>query len=97
MTLNRRIRPADPSEGPFLTELTVRSKAHWGYGEAFMTTAARELEFHAEKFHALNWTTPEWGSAACFASMPARLNYTTCLWIRSILGMGTEKGSGFLL
>ena len=50
MTPNRRIRPAEPSEGPFLTELTIRSKAHWGYSEAFMTAATPELEFRAEKF-----------------------------------------------
>jgi len=49
VTLNRRIRPAEPSEGPFLTELTIRSKAHWGYSEAFMKAATPELEFLAEK------------------------------------------------
>jgi len=50
MILNQRIRPADPSEGSFLTELTIRSKAHWGYSEAFMVLATPELEFRPEKF-----------------------------------------------
>ena len=50
MTLNRRIRSADPSEAPFLTQLTIRSKAHWGYSEHFMTVATPELEFRVEKF-----------------------------------------------
>jgi GNAT superfamily N-acetyltransferase len=50
MILNQQMRPADPSEAPFLSELTIRSKAHWGYGEAFMTAARPALEFRAEKF-----------------------------------------------
>ena len=50
MTLNRRIRRADPSEAPFLTQLTIRSKAQWGYSEHFMTVATPELEFRVEKF-----------------------------------------------
>jgi GNAT superfamily N-acetyltransferase len=50
MAPNQRIRPADPQEAPFLTELTIRSKAHWGYSEAFMTAATPELEFRTEKF-----------------------------------------------
>ena len=45
-----KLRQADPSEAPFLTELTIRSKAHWGYSEAFMAAAIPELEFLCEKF-----------------------------------------------
>jgi len=33
-----------------LTELTVRSKAHWGYDDSFMERARPDLEFHANKF-----------------------------------------------
>ena len=44
------IRRARPEEGGFLTELTVRSKAHWGYDDAFMEAVRHELEFHAIKF-----------------------------------------------
>jgi GNAT superfamily N-acetyltransferase len=33
-----------------LTELTVRSKASWGYDDSFMENARQELEFQAVKF-----------------------------------------------
>ena len=50
MKVSVKIRQAHASEAPFLTELTIRSKAHWGYSEAFMAAAIPELEFHREKF-----------------------------------------------
>jgi GNAT superfamily N-acetyltransferase len=37
------IRPARAGEGALLTALCLRSKAHWGYDEAFMAAAARLL------------------------------------------------------
>jgi GNAT superfamily N-acetyltransferase len=33
-----------------LTELTVRSKAYWGYDDSFIERARPDLEFHASKF-----------------------------------------------
>jgi GNAT superfamily N-acetyltransferase len=38
-----RLRPALPSEADALTELALRSKAHWGYDEAFMEACRAEL------------------------------------------------------
>jgi GNAT superfamily N-acetyltransferase len=37
------IRPARSGEASILTELCIRSKAHWGYDSAFMTAATRLL------------------------------------------------------
>lgn len=37
------IRDARPGEAAALTALTVRSKAHWGYDEAFMAACREEL------------------------------------------------------
>jgi GNAT superfamily N-acetyltransferase len=37
------IRPAEPDEADALTELTMRSKAHWGYDEEFMRAVRTEL------------------------------------------------------
>jgi GNAT superfamily N-acetyltransferase len=37
------IRPARPDESAQLTALAVRSKAHWGYDDAFMRAALPEL------------------------------------------------------
>jgi N-acetylglutamate synthase-like GNAT family acetyltransferase len=37
------LRPARPEEGPALTELCLRSKAIWGYDDAFMQACRREL------------------------------------------------------
>jgi GNAT superfamily N-acetyltransferase len=38
-----QIRRAQPEEAAVLTELSIRSKAHWGYDAAFMAQAAAEL------------------------------------------------------
>ena len=40
-----RIRPAQPGEAAAITALALRSKAHWGYDEAFMARAATELRW----------------------------------------------------
>ncbi|MCP5049188.1 MAG: GNAT family N-acetyltransferase, partial [bacterium] len=45
----KKIRPAKPQEAEFLTELAMRSKAHWGYPETFMEACRAELSM-----------TPEW-------------------------------------
>lgn len=37
------LRPARPDEAALLTELCLRSKAVWGYDEAFMQACAAEL------------------------------------------------------
>ncbi len=37
------LRPPRPSEACLLTELALRSKAHWGYSEAFMAACRAEL------------------------------------------------------
>jgi N-acetylglutamate synthase-like GNAT family acetyltransferase len=44
------IRRARPEESSFLTELTIRSKAYWGYDDFFLERARPELEFHASNF-----------------------------------------------
>jgi GNAT superfamily N-acetyltransferase len=45
-----QLRLPNPGEAHRLTDLTLRSKAHWGYSDAFMAAAADELEFRPEKF-----------------------------------------------
>ena len=45
-----RIRTAYPGEAQLITELTLRSKAHWSYSEAFMASAVKELQFRPDKF-----------------------------------------------
>ena len=37
------IRPAEPSESRELTDLAMRSKAHWGYSAEFMASCRAEL------------------------------------------------------
>ncbi|MEH2502191.1 MULTISPECIES: GNAT family N-acetyltransferase [unclassified Bradyrhizobium] len=37
------LRPARPEEGAALTELCLRSKAVWGYDDAFMAACRKEL------------------------------------------------------
>lgn len=42
------IRPAGAGEGPDLTELALRAKSYWGYGEAFLAAARAALTIDAE-------------------------------------------------
>ena len=44
------IRRARLEEGDLLTDITVRSKAYWGYDDAFLESARPELEFQPGKF-----------------------------------------------
>lgn len=41
------IRRAMPGEADLLSELAMRSKAHWGYSEKFMDACRRELRYEA--------------------------------------------------
>ncbi|GAB2834720.1 GNAT family N-acetyltransferase [Streptomyces daliensis] len=41
-----RIRAARPEEAGALSELALRSKAHWGYDEAFLAACRDELTLH---------------------------------------------------
>jgi N-acetylglutamate synthase-like GNAT family acetyltransferase len=45
-----QIRRARPEAGDLLTELTLRSKAYWGYDDSFLDATKQELEFRASKF-----------------------------------------------
>lgn len=45
-----RIRRARVDEARLLTELTVRSKAYWGYEASFLASARNELEFQPSRF-----------------------------------------------
>jgi N-acetylglutamate synthase-like GNAT family acetyltransferase len=45
-----RIRQARPEECGVLTEVAMRSKAHWGYDAAFMANVRADLEVIPEKF-----------------------------------------------
>ena len=42
------LRPARPEEGAALTELCLRSKAVWGYDEAFLAACRKELQPKAD-------------------------------------------------
>lgn len=44
-----RLRNALPDELPGLSGLCLRSKAHWGYNEAFMAACRAELTLHPDE------------------------------------------------
>jgi GNAT superfamily N-acetyltransferase len=50
------LRPARPGEAPALTALAMRSKAHWGYDEAFMARVEPAM-FVAPEHVAAGWGT----------------------------------------
>ena len=45
-----KIRQARPDECNALTEIAMRSKAHWGYSAEFMANVRADLEVRTEKF-----------------------------------------------
>ncbi|MEU6395066.1 GNAT family N-acetyltransferase [Streptomyces sp. NPDC046939] len=47
-----RIRAARPEEAAELSALALRSKAHWGYDEAFMAACVAELTLRPEEVEA---------------------------------------------
>jgi predicted N-acetyltransferase YhbS len=49
MAMSLLIRDARPDEAAELTELALRSKAYWGYGEEFLDRARPELTVTAEQ------------------------------------------------
>lgn len=42
------LRPARPGEAGLLTDLALRSKAHWGYDAAFMASCREELRIRPD-------------------------------------------------
>jgi len=46
------MRRAEPAQAEFLTELAIRSKAHWGYSKEFMTACRDELTYTADQIEA---------------------------------------------
>jgi predicted N-acetyltransferase YhbS len=52
MAAPHSIRPARVDEAPALSELCVRSKASWGYDEAFMALARAVLQVRPEQIAA---------------------------------------------
>ena len=53
------VRPAGPAEAEVLTELVMRSKAHWGYSEEFMESCRVELTIHADEVVPARMTVAE--------------------------------------
>lgn len=46
------IRPAQPEEASFLSDLALRSKAHWGYDAEFLASCRGELTLSREELAA---------------------------------------------
>jgi GNAT superfamily N-acetyltransferase len=53
------LRPARPEEAETLTALALRSKAYWGYDEAFMAACRDELTLRADEVVALRTVVAE--------------------------------------
>jgi N-acetylglutamate synthase-like GNAT family acetyltransferase len=56
MTESLHVRPARPGEAPALTALAMRSKAYWGYDEAFMERVAPAMHVAPDHVEA-GWGT----------------------------------------
>ncbi|WP_306323103.1 MULTISPECIES: GNAT family N-acetyltransferase [unclassified Streptomyces] len=54
-----RLRPARPDEAERLSALALRSKAHWGYDEAFMAACVDELTLRPDEITRRRTTVAE--------------------------------------
>jgi GNAT superfamily N-acetyltransferase len=54
-----RLRPARRNEAPLLSELALRSKAHWGYDRAFLEACRAELTLTPEEIDSAQVTVAE--------------------------------------
>jgi len=64
------VRPAWPDEGPALSKLAMKSKAHWGYDAAFMESCRDELTVTHRRIGRERFRVAEIdGKVAGFASM----------------------------
>jgi N-acetylglutamate synthase-like GNAT family acetyltransferase len=59
MVSDLTMRPARADEAEVLTELVMRSKAHWGYSDEFMERCRAELTIHAEQMAGARMTVAE--------------------------------------
>ncbi len=53
------LRPARPEDADALTALALRSKAYWGYDDAFMNACVAELTITSERIKAEEMTVAE--------------------------------------
>jgi GNAT superfamily N-acetyltransferase len=69
--MHDKIEPAMPGQGPLLSELAKRSKAYWGYDEAFMAACDQELTLTEREIarHLTYVLRTQDGSVAGFYSM----------------------------
>jgi GrpB-like predicted nucleotidyltransferase (UPF0157 family)/GNAT superfamily N-acetyltransferase len=63
------IRRANPTESATLSDLALRSKAHWGYDEAFLAACRAELTVHAVDVERLRVTVAESGEVVGFYAL----------------------------
>lgn len=68
MTDTISLRPARPGEGPALSALALRSKAHWGYPEDFLEAVRDELTLTEADLGEVTVAERE-GEVAGFASL----------------------------
>ena len=55
MTEPHSIRQAIPDEARFLSELALRSKAHWGYSQSFLDSCRAELTVDPDRMGSANY------------------------------------------
>ena len=79
MTSGVVCRPARAADAPVLTELAIRSKAHWGYSAEFMEACREELTCTADDIAAVNTAylvAESAGRVAGFAALAMRVDGT---------------------
>ena len=89
-----QVRPARPSEAEAISALCLRSKAHWGYDEAFMARARRTLMVSAEQIGAGDvWVAETGGEIAGMVAL-AKLDDPTLVDLDKLFVEPAHIGSG---
>ena len=60
-----QIRAAQPEEAAALSDICYRSKAHWGYDNAFMQAARHELRLTPDDITSSHVFVAEWDGVLC--------------------------------
>jgi GNAT superfamily N-acetyltransferase len=85
------IRRARPSEARTLSDLALRSKAHWGYDDAFLEACRRELTVRPDRIeHDVVAVLETPGGIEGFYLLQAELDAAPDTSGRSVIGAGSE-------
>lgn len=88
-----KVRRAVANEAAALTDLVMRSKAHWGYDDAFMEACREELKVTGDIIEATEfWVAETDRPVGLYKLVPAKRGYVHLLFVDpDMIGTGLGK------